>query len=67
MANGGSVIFEFKGDTKGLDKSIKNTDSALGTLAKSFTIAQIASTAFNKSIDLINFVLNAIKRRFGNW
>lgn len=54
MADGGSVIFKFVGDTKGLESSTTKAKGAVGTLAKSFTIAQIASTAFNKAIGTIS-------------
>lgn len=54
MADGGSVIFKFVGDTKGLENSTTKAKGAVGTLAKSFTIAQIASTAFNKAIGTIS-------------
>lgn len=64
MADGGNVIFKFTGDTSNLDKSIGKTDSALGTLAKSFTIAQVASNALNKAIGLISDNLDAAISRF---
>lgn len=64
MANGGSVIFKFEGDTKGLDKATGKTESALSTLAKSFTIAQVASTALNKAISVISSNLNGAISRF---
>lgn len=64
MANGGSVIFKFEGDTKNLDKATGKTESALGTLAKSFTLANVASTALNKSIQLISSNLDAAISRY---
>lgn len=64
MADGGSVIFKFEGDTKGLDKATNKTQSALGTLAKSFTIAQIASNALNKAIGIISNNLDSAISRF---
>ena len=64
MANGGSVIFKFEGDTSDLEKSTKKTESALGTLAKSFTIAQVASSALNKGIQLISSNLDSAISRF---
>lgn len=64
MANGGSVIFEFKGDTSNLDKATKKTESALGTLAKSFTIGTIASQAVSKGIQTISNNLDGAISRF---
>lgn len=64
MADGGSVIFKFEGDTKDLDKATGKAETSLGALAKSFTIAEIASTAFNKAIQLINENLDASISRF---
>lgn len=64
MANGGSVIFKFEGDTKDLDKATKKTESALGTLAKSFTIAQVASNALSKAISVISSNLEGAISRY---
>lgn len=64
MANGGSVIFKFEGDTSNLDKSTNKTESALSTLAKSFTIAEVASKALSKGIQLISSNLDSAISRF---
>ena len=64
MANGGSVIFKFEGDTKGIDNATKKTQSALGTLAKSFTIAEIASRALSKGIQIISDNLDSAISRY---
>lgn len=64
MANGGSVIFKFEGDTKGIEKATGKTESAISTLAKSFTIAEVASKALSKSISLINQNLDSAISRY---
>lgn len=64
MANGGSVIFKFEGDTKDLEKATGKAESALGTLAKSFTIGNLASQALSKSIQLISENLEGAISRF---
>lgn len=64
MANGGSVIFKFEGDTKGIDNATKKTESALGTLAKSFTIAEVASRALSKGIQIISDNLDSAISRY---
>lgn len=64
MANGGSVIFKFQGDTTDLDKSTKKTESAISTLAKSFTIAEVASKGLSKGISVIKDNLDGAIKRF---
>lgn len=64
MANGGSVIFKFEGDTTDLEKATQKSESALATLTKSFTIAEIASTALNKGIELITENIGSAISRF---
>lgn len=64
MADGGSVIFKFKGDSADLEKSTGKAESAISTLAKSFTVANIASNAFNQGIRVITENLGSAIARF---
>ena len=64
MANGGSIIFKFEGDTSNLEQATKNTKSALGTLVKSFTVGNLASQAVSKGISLISDNLDGAISRF---
>lgn len=62
-ANGGDILFHFKGDTNSLDKSIKNTTSSFGNMTKSMLVATGVTKAISAGMNLISSNTDsAIKR-----
>ena len=62
-ANGGDVLFHFKGDTSNLDKSIKNTSNGMTGMTKSILAATGVTKLLSTGMNMITGSTdNAIKR-----
>ena len=62
-ANGGDVLFHFKGDTSNLDKSIKNTSNSMTGMTKSILAATGVTKLLSTGMNMITGSTdNAIKR-----
>lgn len=58
MANGGDIIYHFKGDTSDLDSKTNNTKSRFGDMTKAMVVANVATQAVNASFKVMTRFVN---------
>ena len=63
-ANGGNIIYHFKGDTSQLDSSIKNTKSSFGSMTKAMLTATGITKAVSAGFNLISSNMDGAIKRF---